>query len=48
MTSKMALNSSSDHQTSFESPGLLVQEKKFEMYIFKMVAIAAILDFQSK
>ena len=31
---------------SFESPGLLVQEKKRNIEIFKMAAMAAILDIQ--
>ena len=33
---------------SFESKGLSIQEKKFEIDAFKMVAMVAILDFRSE
>ena len=41
---KMALHHPPEYQTSFESNGLSVQEKQFK-YIFKMMAVVAILDF---
>ena len=43
----MALYRSPDYQTSFESIGLSVQEK-FLIKIFKMEAMAAILDLRSE